>query len=161
MPASTPAVTLKAKPTMKADGASTGALPGGSTTERPLMRPTAMVTPATPPSRLSVTASATNWLKMLNGVAPMALRMPISRTRSLIEASMRFMMPMPLTSSDTPAMALPPITKLALVLAKLASCSSLVRTLKSMMPRCCWVSTLAAPSTVARRRERSAALRLR
>jgi len=34
------------------------------------------------------------------GVAPMDMRMPISRVRSVTETSMMFMMPMPPTSSD-------------------------------------------------------------
>ena len=37
--------------------------------------------------------------------APMAMRMPISRVRSVTETSMMFMMPMPPTSKDTEAMA--------------------------------------------------------
>jgi len=36
--------------------------------------------------------------------APMALRMPISRVRSVTDTSMMFMMPMPPTSSEMPAM---------------------------------------------------------
>ena len=42
--------------------------------------------------------------------APIARRTPISRVRSSTEASMMFMMPMPPTSSEMPAMA--PITML-------------------------------------------------
>ena len=42
---------------------------------------------------------------MLLRSAPMALRMPISRVRSVTVTSMMFMMPMPPTSSEMPAMA--------------------------------------------------------
>ena len=41
---------------------------------------------------------------MSRGVAPSALRNPISRTRSVTETSMMFMTPMPPTSSEMPAM---------------------------------------------------------
>jgi hypothetical protein len=37
--------------------------------------------------------------------APIARRIPISRVRSVTDTSMMFMMPMPPTTSDTPAMA--------------------------------------------------------
>ena len=37
--------------------------------------------------------------------APMAMRMPISRVRSVTETSMMFMMPMPPTSSEIEAIA--------------------------------------------------------
>ena len=38
-------------------------------------------------------------------LAPTAFRMPISRVRSVTETSMMFMMPMPPTTSEMPAMA--------------------------------------------------------
>ena len=41
---------------------------------------------------------------MSDGVAPMAMRMPISRVRSVTETSMMFMMPMPPTTSEIEAM---------------------------------------------------------
>ncbi len=37
-------------------------------------------------------------------VAPIAIRMPISRVRSVTDTSMMFMMPIPPTISETPAM---------------------------------------------------------
>ena len=40
---------------------------------------------------------------MLAGLAPTAMRMPISRVRSVTLTSMMFMMPMPPTRSDTAA----------------------------------------------------------
>ena len=60
--------------------------------------------PMMPPSTQSTTASMRNCSRMLNRVAPSALRMPISRVRSVTDTSMMFMMPMPPTSSDTAAM---------------------------------------------------------
>jgi hypothetical protein len=48
--------------------------------------------------RLSTTASMRNWLRTVAEEAPMALRRPISRVRSVTETSMMFMMPMPPTS---------------------------------------------------------------
>ncbi len=41
---------------------------------------------------------------MTDRVAPMALRMPISRVRSVTDTSMMFMMPIPPTSRDIAAM---------------------------------------------------------
>jgi len=49
-------------------------------------------------------ASTRNWRRMTRGVAPSALRRPISRIRSVTETSMMFMTPMPPTSSEMPAM---------------------------------------------------------
>ena len=43
-------------------------------------------------------ASATNWITMSDRPAPIALRMPISRVRSVTVTSMMFMTPMPPTS---------------------------------------------------------------
>ena len=62
-------------------------------------------------------ASMRNWTMMLLRSAPMALRMPISRVRSVTVTSMMFMMPMPPTSREMAAM--PPIT---MVCIRLASC---------------------------------------
>ena len=51
-----------------------------------------------------MTASVRNCRTMSACRAPMARRMPISRVRSSTVASMMFMMPMPPTSSEMPAM---------------------------------------------------------
>ena len=51
---------------------------------------------------------------MLRRSAPMALRMPISRVRSVTVTSMMFMMPMPPTSREMPAMA--PSTRACMLL---------------------------------------------
>ncbi len=60
-------------------------------------------TPISPPSTLRIVASVRNCVSTLFRVAPMALRMPISRVRSVTDTSMMFMMPMPPTSSEMPA----------------------------------------------------------
>ena len=64
--------------------------------------PTAM--PSTPPSAEVTAASITNCSMMYRSFAPSALRMPISRVRSVTETNMMFMMPMPPTTSEMAAM---------------------------------------------------------
>ena len=59
----------------------------------------------TPPTALSVTASIRNCARMLLRFAPMALRTPISRVRSVTLTSMMFMTPMPPTMRPTDATA--------------------------------------------------------
>ena len=51
----------------------------------------------------STEASSRNWRRIRRGVAPRALRRPISRMRSVTDTSMMFMTPMPPTSSEIPA----------------------------------------------------------
>ena len=60
-------------------------------------------TPSAPPVSDSRVASARNCARITPGVAPMALRMPISRVRSVTVASMMFMIPMPPTRSEIDA----------------------------------------------------------
>ena len=66
--------------------------------------PTPSATPMTPPTTTSVTASNRNCSRTWRPFAPMAMRMPISRVRSVTDTSMMFMMPMPPTSSEMAAM---------------------------------------------------------
>ena len=54
-----------------------------------------------PPIRLITIASTRNCSSTSRPLAPMAMRMPISRVRSVTDTSMMFMMPMPPTISDT------------------------------------------------------------
>ncbi len=63
--------------------------------------PSAM--PMRPPLHESTTVSTRNWMTICRRRAPMARRMPISRVRSVTEASMMFMIPMPPTSRLMPA----------------------------------------------------------
>ena len=66
----------------------------------PMMPPRAEVTPASTTKRARITRS----------LAPSALRMPISRVRSVTETIMMFMMPMPPTSSEMAAMVVSTVT---------------------------------------------------
>ena len=71
---------------------------GGRCRARPAGRPRA------PPVSPSTDASKRNWRRMSVGVAPSALRRPISRIRSVTDTSMMFITPMPPTSREMPAM---------------------------------------------------------
>ena len=71
--------------------------------------------PATPPRTDSITASSMNWKMMSARPAPMALRMPISRVRSVTVTSMMFITPMPPTSSETLAMAPSRMVKMSVI----------------------------------------------
>ena len=54
-----------------------------------------------PPRAHRITASVVNWMRMVRRVAPMALRTPISRVRSVTETSMMFITPTPPTMRPT------------------------------------------------------------
>ena len=62
-------------------------------------------TPMAPPTRLITTASTRNWVRTSEPRAPSASRSPISRVLSVTETSMMFMIPMPPTSREMPAIA--------------------------------------------------------
>ena len=57
-----------------------------------------------PPTKQIMMLSTTNCSRMSPFVAPRALRVPISRVRSVTETSMMFITPMPPTSSEIAAM---------------------------------------------------------
>ena len=59
--------------------------------------------PITPPTMPMTMDSIMNCMSTFEEVAPSALRMPISRVRSVTETIMMFMIPMPPTSSEMPA----------------------------------------------------------
>ena len=63
------------------------------------------MTPMRQPSSDSISASSRNWSSTSLRRAPIAIRMPISRVRSVTLTSMMFMMPMPPTMSEIDAMA--------------------------------------------------------
>ena len=69
----------------------------------PSARPSTM--PMKPPIRQRMTLSVMNCMRMADAGAPSALRVPISRVRSVTETIMIFITPMPPTSSDSAAMA--------------------------------------------------------
>ena len=60
--------------------------------------------PRAQPIMQRTTASIRNCTRMVLRLAPMALRMPISRVRSVTVTSMMFMMPIPPTISEMAAM---------------------------------------------------------
>ena len=60
--------------------------------------------PIVAPIRQTTTDSTKNCFMMSDRLAPMAIRMPISRVLSDTDTSMMFMTPMPPTSKDTAAM---------------------------------------------------------
>ena len=67
---------------------------------------------------------------MIRGVAPSALRSPISRTRSVTDTSMMFITPMPPTSSEMPA--IPPSSTVSVLSTEVAvesscCCDSMVK----------------------------------
>ncbi|MNI64851.1 hypothetical protein D3C73_1203200 [compost metagenome] len=59
--------------------------------------------PIAPPINDRITASIMNWIIIVPGVAPMALRIPISLVRSVTETSIMFITPIPPTSKEIPA----------------------------------------------------------
>ena len=65
--------------------------------------PIPRITPIIPPVTLIMTASIRNWNRMCRPFAPMDIRSPISRVRSATDTYMMFMIPMPPTSNDMPA----------------------------------------------------------
>ena len=87
--------------------------------------------PAVPPVSARRTASIRNCERMSRSRAPTAIRIPISRVRSVTDTSMMFMIPMPPTTSDTDA--IPPSSRLMIRVADSAraSISDRFRTLKS------------------------------
>ena len=99
------------------DGSSTISVPWNS--NRPKMSESSepMAMPMSPPSRLMVPASMRNCEMMSMRRAPMDFRMPISLVLYVTDTSMMFMMPMPPTISEMPAMP-PPTSDI------MASCSS-------------------------------------
>ena len=77
---------------------------------------TPRATPIAPPITVSVTASREIASLMSFLLAPMALRRPISRVRSVTVVSIMFMMPMPPTTSDMPATAAKRMVKVPVTL---------------------------------------------
>ena len=86
-----------------------------------------------PPSKVSSTASTMNCDRMSVLVAPIALRMPISRVRSVTVTSMMFMTPMPPTSRLMAATAPSRMVKTELVELDVASRLAWLRTWKSAL----------------------------
>ena len=98
--------------------------------------------PRMPPITDSVTDSIKNCRRMLTLLAPTAMRMPISRVRSVTETSMMFMMPMPPTTSEMTAMEASSMEVTLVVLRRASSICERLRTAKSSVspPRILWRS---------------------
>ncbi len=64
---------------------------------------TPTTTPKIPPLVLSTVVSSKNCKMMCRFFAPIARRIPISRVRSVTVANMMFMMPIPPTNKEMPA----------------------------------------------------------
>ena len=93
--------------------------------------PVPIAMPIKPPKALNVTASMRNCRITSRRCAPMAMRRPISRVRSVTLTSMMFMMPMPPTTSDTLAMRASRMVIARAVAVADSAISSWLRTLKS------------------------------
>ena len=66
--------------------------------------PMPRMTPMMPPAMEMMTDSMRNCINMCRLFAPIDMRSPISRVRSVTETYIMFMIPMPPTTSDMPAM---------------------------------------------------------
>ena len=100
-PKPTPSPTETKKPTK---GAHNG-IKVGINRRTSNARPTPVSMPMTPPRPVSVAASIRNCVIISFFLAPHALRMPISRVRSVTDTSIIFITPMPPMSSPTDEMA--------------------------------------------------------
>ena len=87
-----------------------------------------------------MTASVRNWPRMAPRGAPMALRMPISRVRSVTVTSMMFMIPMPPTSRLMAATAPSRTVKVWLVDALVASRESSLIRVKGRLATLVWLA---------------------
>lgn len=64
------------------------------------------IIPIKPPRRLNTIASIKNWERISRRLAPIDIRIPISRVRSVTETSMMFIIPIPPTNNETDAILL-------------------------------------------------------
>ena len=88
--------------------------------------------PAVPPVALKSTASARNCSSTCPRRAPIALRMPISRVRSVTDTSRMFMMPIPPTRSEIEATAASNSAMMRLLLSRVSASWRRLRTSKSL-----------------------------
>ena len=124
-------------PTPAEKPSATSTISGETTVLQPVNRassaapPNPIPTPMRPPTRLITMLSTRNWVSTSPPRAPMAMRMPISRVRSVTETSMMFMIPMPPTSRLTEAMAASRIDITWVVPCAVSAMSVWLRTSKS------------------------------
>ena len=113
MPATTPVNTETTSATrmMKGDR-----LAGISVALRIAVIPAEIATPMMPPNRQMIEDSNRNCSRILRRLAPIALRMPISRVRSVTETSMMFITPTPPTNSEMEVISRPISTTTPMVL---------------------------------------------
>ncbi len=88
-------------------------------------------TPIEPPIRQIADASRRNWRRIERRFAPMALRMPISRVRSVTDTNMMFMTPTPPTNREMPVTAMPIASTTPMTLLKADSSESILLIAKS------------------------------
>ena len=100
--------------------------------------------PTIPPIPASITASTRNCVRMWPWRAPTALRMPISRVRSVTVTSMMFITPIPPTSSEIAATAASNTVNVRLLLETVCSNDCWFSTLKSVELEPGWRATSTA-----------------
>jgi hypothetical protein len=110
--------------------------------------PMPSATPRTPPIAVTTIASDRNCERMSRCRAPVAIRTPISRVRSVTETSMMFMTPMPPTSSAMPPIEASKSRNWFCVAATVSSSSALLTMRKSSSPPCSDVMKLRNSSCV-------------
>ena len=93
--------------------------------------PRPITMPMAPPIAASTSDSIRNWARISPGCAPTAMRMPISRVRSVTDTSMMFMTPIPPTTSETSAIAASRLVKVSVALVNTPVISAMVVVLKS------------------------------
>ena len=124
-----PVIAAKPNASATASGDTAVGHPCHNVTPRATPNPTAI--PMPPPNRLNTTASTRNCRSTSRPRAPIAIRNPISRVRSVTDTSMMFMIPMPPTSSDTPAMLASRAVIVCVASFRTLAISSIVLTMKS------------------------------
>ncbi len=87
--------------------------------------------PMMPPTALSEIASIKNCVRISRPCAPTAMRVPISRVRSVTLTSMMFMIPIPPTINEMTATPASSAVIVSVVAVAVAAISSWVRTVKS------------------------------
>ncbi|SRN37740.1 Uncharacterised protein [Shigella flexneri] len=112
------------------------------------------VIPNAPPTRQTSTASIRNCCKTSLARAPTAMRMPISRVRSVTDTSIIFITPIPPTTSEITATSVRNSCKVRVVFSTVFKTPSMFQVKKSFLPwrseskrvSCCSASALSNPS---------------
>ena len=128
-PKNTPTAAAKGNPPITAVGEMSVGQPASADSTFDATIPSAA--PASPPTTLSSADSTRNWRSICKRRAPIAMRIPISRVRSVTETSMMFMIPIPPTSNDIDATAASSSVMASLALSEACAISLRLRTVKS------------------------------